>query len=71
MTFGLSGISPAFLKALLHSFVVKVLSENRWKKEKKSVFDTSFALRNTSRRTSSLKLCLYDWKAPTSQGYKR
>jgi hypothetical protein len=29
MTFRLSGISLAFLKALLYSFVVKVLLENR------------------------------------------
>jgi hypothetical protein len=60
ITFGLSGISPAFLKALLHSFIVKVLLENCWKKEKKSVFDTSFVLRNTLYYTSSLKLCLYN-----------
>jgi hypothetical protein len=59
-SFGLKGIRPVLEKAALQSLGVKVLSENFWKKEKKSVFEILVALRNISSQMHCLKLCLKD-----------
>jgi hypothetical protein len=57
-TKGSYGIRLVFRNADLQSSRVKVLSKNRWKREKKLVFDILVALRNTSLCKHFLKLCL-------------